>query len=401
MRVHPGVIAAVLFGFVLAGAVPARAQTAAELFDINTLQEIRLSVNSRDLRTLRQNFNLNTYYTADLTWRNIRVRNVGIRSRGLGSRNGTKLGLRVDMARYTTGQTFVGLSTIILDNLWQDDALIRERLAFTMFDKLGMAAPRESFCRLFINNEYQGVYAITEEIDGDFARRVTGETDGTVFEYHYVRDWRMDDLGEIANYKPLFEARTRVLEADSTLYNPIQEMVREINGPEDAVWRQRVEEYIDLNQFMAHAAVEAFIGENDGLLGYAGMNNFYLYRQQGSKKHRVFVWDKDNAFLGPDIESPITTTDANVLFRRAMGHADLREIYLSTVEQAARVAATDDFLAFEVERLTALIFDAARADTKKQFTDRYDAAVQFLRDFAARRPQHVLNEVARIRSGGL
>jgi hypothetical protein len=228
---------------------------------------------------------------------------------------------------------------------------------------------------------------------------VTGETDGTVFEYHYVRDWRMDDLGAVANYKPLFEARTRILEADSTLYNPIQEMVREINGPDDAVWRQRVEEYIDLNQFMAHAGVEAFIAENDGLLGYAGMNNFYLYRQQGSKRHRVFVWDKDNAFFVKD--SSIATTDANVLFRRAMGHPDLREVYLSTVEQAARLAATDDFLALEIERLTALIFDAARADTKKQFpNDHYDAAVQFMREFAAQRPQHALNEVARIRNGG-
>ena len=52
---------------------------------------------------------------------------MGIRSRGQGSRNPIKIGLRVDMARYTTGQTLAGLSTIILDNLWQDDALIRER----------------------------------------------------------------------------------------------------------------------------------------------------------------------------------------------------------------------------------------------------------------------------------
>ena len=71
MRVRPGVIAAVLFGLVLAGAVRARAQTAAELFDGNAIQEIRLSINSRDLRTLRENFNLNTHYTADLTWRNV------------------------------------------------------------------------------------------------------------------------------------------------------------------------------------------------------------------------------------------------------------------------------------------------------------------------------------------
>ena len=380
----------------LAGPARVAAQTAADLFDVNTIQEIRLSVTSRDLRALRERFAENTYYTADLTWRNTRVRNVGIRSRGLGSRNGTKLGLRVDMAHYTTGQTLAGLSTIVLDNLWQDDAMIRERLAFTLFDLVGLPAPRESFCRLYINNEYQGLYAITEEIDGDFARLVTGETDGTVFEYHYVRDWRLEDLGEVANYKPLFEARTHRLDADSTLYNPLQELVREVNGPDDAVWRERVEQYIDLNQFMTHAGVEAFIAENDGILGYAGMNNFYIYRQQGTKKHRIFAWDKDNAFLS--VDGPIATTDANVLFRRAMGYADLREVYLSTVEQSARLAATDGFLANEIERLTALIFDAARADTRKQFSnERFDEAVAWMRDLAARRPAIVLNDVARIR----
>jgi spore coat protein CotH len=385
-----------LVGVLAAGAVPASAQTAADLFDVNTIQEIRLSVNSRDLRTLRERFAENTYYTADLTWRNIRVRNVGIRSRGLGSRNGTKPGLRVDMARYTTGQTLVGLSTIILDNLWQDDAMIRERLAFTMFERLGLPAPRESFCRLYINNEYQGLYAVTEEIDADFVRRVSGETDGTVFEYHYVREWRMEDLGEVAAYKPLLEPRTHRLDADSTLYTPIQAMVREINGPDDAVWRERVEQYIDLQQFVTHAAIESFIAENDGLLGYAGMNNFYLYRPPGSNRHRVFPWDKDNAFLF--IEGPIATTDANVLFRRAMAHADLRELYLTTVEQAARVAAEEGFLASEIERLTAQIFDAARADTRKQFSnERFDEAVEFMRQFAARRPALVLDEIARLR----
>ncbi|HET7698076.1 MAG TPA: CotH kinase family protein [Vicinamibacterales bacterium] len=389
----------VLIAALLAGAVPASAQTAADLFDVNTIQEIRLSVNSRDLRTLRERFAENAYYTADLTWRNIRVRNVGIRSRGLGSRNGTKLGLRVDMAHYTTGQTLVGLSTIVLDNLWQDDAMIRERLAFTMFERLGVPAPRESFCRLYINNEYQGLYAVTEEIDGDFARRVTGETDGTMFEYHYVREWRFEDLGDISAYKPLFEPRTHRLDADGALYTPIQNLIREVNGPDDAVWRERVEQYIDLNQFVTHAAVESFIAENDGLLGYAGMNNFYLYRQQGTSKHRLFPWDKDNAFLF--IDGPVATTDANVLFRRAMGHADLREVYLSTVEQAARIAAADGFLAAEIERLAAQIFDAARADTRKQFSnERFDEAVEFMRQFAARRPALVLDEVARIRRSG-
>jgi spore coat protein CotH len=357
-----------------------------------------LSVNSRDLAELRQNYQLNTYYTADLTWKNVKVRNVGIRSRGQGSRNPTKLGLRVDIAHYTTGQTLVGLSTIILDNMWQDGSFLRERLAFTMFEKLNEPVPRESFCRLYINNEYQGLYAIMEEIDGNFAKRVTGENDGTVFEYHWASDhqWRAEDLGAIENYKPRLEPRTHVLDADSTLYTPIQSLFREVNAAQDAVWRERVEQYLDLTQFMKHTAIEQFIVENDGILGYAGMNNFYMYRFQGTSKHRLFVWDKDQAFLAKD--TGVSTTSDNILFNRAMTYPDLRDVYLSTLESCATIAKADDFLLLEVDRLTGIIYDAAIGDPKKNYTNaEYQDAVQFVRDVIAPRPDRVLREVAALR----
>ena len=403
MRLRTLAVAAALLAFTVAGAAPAAAQTAAELFDQNTIQEIRLSVNSRDLATLRANTHLNTYYTADLSWKNVKVRNVGIRSRGQGSRNPIKPGLRVDINHYTTGQKFVGLSTIILDNIWQDDSLLRERLAFTMFEKLGEPAPRESFCRLYINNEYFGLYTITEEIDGDFVKRVTGETDGTVFEFHWFVDkqWRAEDLGAVEMYKVLLEPRTHILDAESTLYAPIQQLFKEVNGPDDAVWRSRVEQYIDLKQLMTHIAIEQFLLDNDGFLGAQGMNNFYLYRFQGTQKHRLFVWDRDQSFIFQ--EGPIDTTNVNVLFRRALTHPDLRETYLSTLETCARVALENDFLLLEIDRLVAVIFDAANADTKKQFAseaDRFDRAVSFLREYAARRPASVLSQVANIRKTG-
>ena len=390
-----------LAAILLTAAAPAAAQTAEDLFSPDSVQEIRLWVNSRDLATLRAHTELNTWYPADLNWRGIKVRNVGIRSRGQGSRNPIKPGFRVDMAHYTTGQTFVGLSTIILDNIWQDASQLRERLAFTMFEKMGLPAPRESFCRLFINNEYQGLYAITEEIDGNFTKRVTGESDGTVFEYHWSIDamWHAEDLGSIAAYKPRLEPRSHVLDADSTLYNPIVTLFKEVNGPDDAVWLDRVGQYIDLNQFMRHVAIDEFLAEHDGVLGYAGMNNFYLYRDQGTNRHRLFVWDKDDSFSV--IDSSVKRTDDNVLFRRAMAYPELREIYISTLEESARTAAADDFLLLEIDRLVAVIFDAVRSDTKKQFdNDAWDAAVATLREFATRRPRIVLDDAARIRSGG-
>jgi spore coat protein CotH len=392
-------ILAVGFAFLALGTSAASAQTAAELFDPNAVQEIRLSVNTRDLAALRQHYQDNTYYTADLSWKNVKVRNVGIRSRGQGSRNPQKLGLRVDMARYTTGQTFVGLKAIVLDNIWQDDSFLREKLAFELFEKMGLPVPRESFCRLYINNDYQGLYAITEEIDADFAKRVTGDTDGTLFEFHWFSDkqWHAEDLGAIANYKVLLEPRTHTMDADSTLYNPIQDLFKEVNGPDDAVWRSRVEQYINLNELMTYVGIEQFLADNDGFLGAQGMNNFYLYRAPGTSRHRLFVWDKDQAFQFRD--STIVPPDVNVLFRRAMTYPDLRDIYYNALESCARLAAADDFLALEIDRLIGLIFDAVRSDPRKQWPEeqRFDDAVLFLRQFASERPALVLNEVANIR----
>src|SRR5687767_2169016 len=66
--------------------------TEEDLFDENTIQEIALTVNTRDWNDLREKYTENTYYLADVRWRGLTVRNVGIRSRGNASRNASKPG---------------------------------------------------------------------------------------------------------------------------------------------------------------------------------------------------------------------------------------------------------------------------------------------------------------------
>ena len=195
----------------------------------------------------------------------------------------------------------------------------------------------------------------------------------------------------------MFAPRTHELEADSTLYRPIEELFRRVNEPLDVVWRDRVDEFIDLSQFVTHVAVETFVVEDDGLLGSYGMNNFYLYRSPGATRHRLFPWDKDNAFHAIDT-SVLAHADENELFRRAMTFPDLKERYLQALEQCARLASGDDWLAGEIERQYALISTAARSDPRKQYSnDELDQAIEFLRQFAKLRPALVLNEVAAIR----
>ena len=381
-----------------AGPRAAEAQTAAALFDGRTLQELRLFINESDLADLRRRYAENIYYPADLQWRDQRVRNVGVRSRGMGSRSATKPGLRIDFNRYTTGQKFLGLQSIALDNLLQDASMVREGAAMALFDRLGEPASRESFGRLYINNVFQGVYAIIEAIDGDFLARTLGERSGHLFERQFTGPFHGEDLGDdLAAYKTVFEPRNHEAEAEAVLYAPIRALFGEVSRPVDSLWRETVDRYIDLRQLVTHVAIETFLSESDGVLGYAGMANFYIYRPLGSDRHRLIVWDKDQTFAA--VDSPIfLRVEENVLVSRALALPDLRALYLDVLERCARSALESGWLEVEVGRLSAVIDAAARDDPWKPYSnDAHHASVDALKQFSRQRPGFVLQEVARAR----
>jgi spore coat protein CotH len=376
----------------------AGAQTSADLFDPDTLQEVRLYINTRDLQQLRERFTENTRFAADFEWRNIRVRNAAVRSKGLASRSPIKLGLRVEFEYYTAGQRFLGMKALLLDNLLADASMVRERVALALFARMGQPTPRESFCRLFINNVFQGVYALVEDVDPIFVARTIDDGSGYLFEYHFVSPFYGEFLGEeFEAYKPRFEARSREGESDAAIYGPLREMFRVINQADDATWQAQVDSVLDLSQLVTHLAIEMFLAENDGLLGGAGMANFNLYRPANSSRHRFIVWDKDTTFF--DVRfSVVTRVAENVLIRRALAVPALRALYLQVLEDCARAAAADSWLEAEINRALAPIDAAVREDPLKPFAnDAFDQATASLREFARTRSGIVLDEVARLR----
>ncbi|HEY7473481.1 MAG TPA: CotH kinase family protein [Vicinamibacterales bacterium] len=397
---RPRVVAAALVAIALAAPSlwPVSAQTTADPFDDTTLHDVRLFVNSRDLAQLRARYTENINTPADIQIDGTRVRNVAIRSRGLGSRRPDKLGLRVDFNFYVPGRSFRGHEALVLDNLWQDEALIREQLAMKVFRRMGEPAPRESFCRLFINNQYHGLYSLVEEIDPDFAARETGLSNGYLFEYHWHFPFYGEDLGEgLDIYKALLEPRSHQLESDETLYGPFRDLFRDMNTPDDALWFELVSPRLDLPQFLRMLAIETSVGDADAILGYAGMNNFYVFRPGGSGPHRLFPWDRDLSFRF-DTTSILRGLEENIIFRRAYANPDLRTGYFDTIEAAAHLMMDENWLELEIDRMVALIDTAAREDTLKQFTnEQYDDQLAFIRNFAQTRPTLMIEEVARLR----
>ena len=387
-----------MLAFVLMPAI-ADAQTTADFFDSQVLQEVQVFINSRDLKELRENYWENRYYPADFVWRGVRTRNVGVRVRGLSTRSATKPGLRIEFDHYITGQQFLGLHSLVLDNVLRDPAFIRERTAMAFIDHMGQPALRESFGRVYINGVYHGVYAFMETVDTNFLKRTLGESSGYLFEFKFTAPFHGEDLGDnLDEYKAHFQAETRQREPDSVLYSPFRDLFREVNHDVDSMWRERVGQYIDLQQLVMYVALETFLAEDDGFLGYAGLANFYLYRPAGQNVHRLLAWDRDSTFQAIDW-SIFPRVEENILVQRALSFSDLRSTYLDVLEQCARAAIQDAWLDNEVSRVSALIADAVHADPLKlSSNDEYDAAAGFLREFAQRRAVYVLDEVAKARA---
>jgi spore coat protein H len=387
------------------------AQTADDLFNDQVLQRIDLYVNTRDWYWLRERYQTNDYYPANMKWNGTTVTNVGIRSRGTGSRSSTKPAIRVDFSHYATGRTFLGLNAIDLNNGWQDPSNLREILTMKFYRAMGLSSPRMAPAALYINNEYFGLYLIVEEIDEVFLARVFGESSGYLFEYKWTYPYHFEYLGtNLTAYRTLYEPRTHIYESDGALYSPVEVMTRTITDASDENFVAAVSERLDLLTFVRLAAAQAVIAECDGLTGNWGLNNNYLYRFNGRTLHQYLPWDASSSVRALDY--PLHAGhDESVLMSRAMKLPEQRAWYYETLLEGASVIAQTEgtsepgqpnpgWLEREATRILDLIRPAAYADKVKPYSNQeFDDAAAFILTFAQTRAGFVQKEASRFAPG--
>ncbi len=386
------------------GGLPAVSQTVDQFFDDSVLHEIYLEINPNDWQTLKNNFLSNKYYPANFRWRNITVENIGIRSRGRGSRSGTKPSLRLDFNHYEDKQRFLDMGSVNTDNHTQDAAMMRERIGMLLFKRMGLPYVREASTKLYVNGAYAGLFGIVEAVDRRFLKIHFNENDGYLYKYNplnegYHFEYRGSDLGR---YVPEpYEPETHEKNPDA---RSIELLTRTMNQVSDGDFPRAMGTLIDLRNFVVHVGIENFLTEFDGILGDVfGMNNFYLYRSERSDFHYLVPWDKDGIFNEPN--RPIfQNADQNVLMRRSLAIPAHRQAYLeSLVRMTALTGGEGGWMDQEVDRVYAQIRDAVYADTLKQCSpggvhractnEEFETDVRFLKRFARERGTNTMREV--------
>jgi hypothetical protein len=395
-------------------------------FDDGVLHDLRVTISERDWSTLKERYLEFTYYPCSLTWNDITIQNIGIRSYGTGSRRPAKPGLRFDFDRFTTGQTFLGLRSFILRNNSQDASGMRERLSMLMFRRMGMIAEREAHARLFINNAYAGLFTIVESIDRMFLEKQLAEKGGHLYEFHFNNSAPVPFNFGYPGSDPTFYApapfKPQTLDTDPQ-GEVLERFFWTINQAGDAIWRTAMDAYLDLGQFMRHLGIENFLAEEDGITGDYGPNNFWLYRFVNTTRFVLLPFDKSNTFWSTPyfIFQNLTTgipSHRNLLVLRALGYADLRDAYENTILECANSILADPaltpngivppgvtlvpaapgqpgWLETEIARVYAQIRQATLDDPVKPYTnDQFEQSVRDLTDFARRRADVVRQQIA-------
>ncbi len=154
-----------------------------------------------------------------------------------------------------------------------------------------------------INGEFAGLFAMTEQIDGRMVRDRFDDGTGNV----YKEVWPFDGNQQIRSADELI-AGLETNEDD----NPTADIMRAFAqaivdsgaATDPVAAREVLDEWTDLDAFVAYAVVDRAIAHDDGpfhwycIQGPCEPHNFFWYEDPTEQKLHMIPWDLDNAFDG-------------------------------------------------------------------------------------------------------
>ncbi len=128
-------------------------------------------------------------FTASFVFDNGNVRDtiypVGFRLRGNTSRYSQKKSFKVSFNRFTSGGKYYGVEKLNLNGEHNDPSVIRSKICWDMLRKMEIPAPRSNHVRVYINDDYYGLYINVEHIDEEFIKTRFTYNDGNLYKCLY------------------------------------------------------------------------------------------------------------------------------------------------------------------------------------------------------------------------
>ncbi len=223
------------------------------------------------------------------------IRDIGFRLRGNTSRTSQKKSFKVSFNTFITGRKYYGLEKLNLNGEHNDPSVIRARLVWDIFNQNRMPVPRSNHVRVFINNNYYGLYINVEHIDENFAKSRFGNNDGDLYKCLYPADLAF--LGTSPNLYKFMSAGRRVYELhiqENDDYALLAKFITVLNNTPISLLPCELEKIFNVQDYLKVAAIDVLTANWDGYV--YNKNNFYLYYNTTTGQFEYIPYDVDNTF---------------------------------------------------------------------------------------------------------
>lgn len=250
------------------------------LFDGGRILDVRITMAQSDKTSMLARPETEEYYHADATVDGQSVSNVGFRTRGnvsyVSTTDTERYSFKLHFGKFTENGTLNGLDELCLNNMAYDPSYVREYFTYMALAELGAPAPLATFARVYVNDEYAGLYLAVEAVDDSFLERVYGSSEG--------------DLYKADRDSTMLTSDVTSFELKSGNDVPMSKLKNMINLLSDT---EKLPEVLDISSVLKYTAVNAVIANEDSYLGEKAQN-FYFYGYDG--KLRMIPWDFNLAF---------------------------------------------------------------------------------------------------------
>jgi spore coat protein H len=344
--------------------VPVRAQLlfpdGGFVFDDSSVPRIDISMAETDLESLYADPESNEEYKVQFTFtRGAAVEalsDVGIRFRGNTSRGKAKKSFRLSFNTFVSGRDFHGIEKMNLNAETNDPSLVRSKLSWEMFRRLGVPGARSNHVLLYINDDFHGVYVNTEHIDEKFVRSRFSTNDGNLYKCLWPADLvylgpEQDDYKSEQGERRAYELKINEEWDD---YGDLAGLISVLHQYSGTQLMEELERVLNVQQYLKTMAVDVMTGNWDGYI--ANMNNYYLYRDPVTGRFEYIAYDLDNTWgidwLGEDWSDRSIYNwhrGERPLYEKILQQESYREQYTGYIKALAEIM-TSDALAQEVAR---------------------------------------------------
>jgi hypothetical protein len=277
------------------------------------------------------------------------------------------------------------------NNMVQDPRQQAEMIGYQYYRDLGIPAPRAAYVKLYVNDEYWGVYTHVESIDRTFLGRWWPTNDGMVYEGTYWCDLvpgnvpPNDDDGYCITreFKP-DACDTVDPGADPMTYDLVRQLVNQIDQMPQGSFYPEVTAFFDYDKFLTSWAIESVIVHWDAY-EFQIMNNYRVHHDPTTGIWNLISTGIDQTFSG-DLDP---WGVGGTLAARCLQELDCEEAFAARLGQVAdqmtslglrdRAAANYNFISPEVF-----------ADPRKEIDNgSYTNAVNEMLNFIDTRPGQI------------